>query len=67
MTFVWVVFTTVLFVLEPLFLHRYFVTQARKNPERAFALLQTMHWILLGVSLLAIVGAVGGTRGYLRL
>ena len=67
MTFVWLVFTVVLFVLEPLFLNRLFVAEARKNPDRAFAFLQAMHWVLLTLSLIAIVGAVAGTRGYLRL
>ncbi len=66
MTFVWFAFTLVLFVLEPAFLHRYFLEQAKKDPERAFAFLQRMHWVLLTLSLTAIVGAVAGTRGYLR-
>ena len=66
MTFVWLAFTVVLFALEPLFLHRFFVAQARKNSDRAFGFLQAMHWVLLTLSLVAIVGAVAGTRGYLR-
>ncbi len=66
MTLVWLVFTLVLFVFEPLFLHRFFRAQARQDPERAFGFLQAMHWVLLTASLVAIVGAVAGTRGYLR-
>jgi uncharacterized membrane protein len=66
MTFVWFAFTVVLFVLEPLFLHRLFLAEAQKNSDRAFGLLQRMHWVLLTLSLVAIVGAVAGTRGYLR-
>ncbi len=66
MTFVWLAFTVVLFVLEPLFLNRLFVTEAQKNSDRAFGFLQKMHWVLLTLSLVAIVGAVAGTRGYLR-
>ncbi len=66
MTFVWLAFTVVLFALEPLFLHRVFVAQAKKNSDRAFGFLQRMHWVLLTLSLVAIVGAVAGTRGYLR-
>ncbi len=49
-----------------LFLHRLFVAEAHKNSDRAFGLLQKMHWVLLTLSLVAIVGAVAGTRGYLR-
>lgn len=64
MTFVWFVFTLVLFVLEPAFLHRWFSEQAAKDSERAFRWLQRMHIILLTVSLVAIAGAVAGTRGY---
>ncbi len=67
MTFVWLAFTVVLFALEPLFLHRLFVAQAKKDSDRAFGFLQAMHWVLLTLSLVAIVGAVAGTRGYLRL
>jgi uncharacterized membrane protein len=67
MTFVWLVFTVVLFALEPLFLHRLFVSRAKKSSDRAFGFLQTMHWVLLTLSLVAITGAVAGTRGYLRL
>jgi uncharacterized membrane protein len=66
MTLVWLAFTLVLFVLEPLFLHRWFVAAAKRDSERAFRLLQNMHWVLLTLSVAAIVGAVAGSRGYLR-
>ncbi|MBW2269432.1 MAG: hypothetical protein JRH16_12725 [Deltaproteobacteria bacterium] len=66
MTCVWLAFTVVLFVLEPLFLHRRFIAAAKRDSERAFRLLQRMHWLLLTLSVVAIVGAVGGTRGFLR-
>ncbi len=67
MTFVWLAFTVVLFALEPLFLHSWFVTAAKQDSERAFRFLQRMHWVLLTLSAVAIVGAVAGSRGYLRL
>jgi peptidoglycan biosynthesis protein MviN/MurJ (putative lipid II flippase) len=67
MTFVWFAFTVVLFALEPLFLHRWFIASAKRDSDRAFRLLQRMHWVLLTLSLVAIVGAVAGSRGYLRL
>ena len=66
MTFVWLAFTLVLFVLEPLFLHRWFAAAARRDPERALRVVQGLHWVLLSLSLLAVVGAVAGSRGYLR-
>lgn len=64
MTFIWVVFTIVLFVLEPLILHRWFKEQAIKNSEFAFEWLHRMHKVLLTLSLLAVFGAVAGSHGY---
>ncbi|MDE2185054.1 MAG: hypothetical protein KGJ78_18730 [Alphaproteobacteria bacterium] len=64
MVAVWAVFTFVLFVAEPLFLHRLFVEHARENPEGTFRLVQRFHWILLLASLITIAGAVAGAHGY---
>jgi len=64
MTLVWVIFTLVLFVLEPLFLHRWFHQQALNNNERAFAILQLMHIVLFTLSMIAIIGAMAGAHGY---
>ena len=66
MTWVWLTFMVVLFALEPLFLHRRFIAAARRDSERAFRLLHGMHWILLTLSIVAIAGAVAGSRGFLR-
>lgn len=65
MTFVWFIFTLVLFVLEPLFLHRWFIEHAKKDCDKTFSLLQGMHYFLLSLSLLAVFGAVSGSHGYL--
>jgi uncharacterized membrane protein len=64
MTFVWLVFTLVLFVLEPAFLHRWFSEQAAKDSENAFRWLNRMHILLLTISLVAVVGAIAGARGW---
>lgn len=64
MTFIWFIFTLVLFVLEPLVLHKRFRQQAHENSEKAFKWLHRMHKILLTLSLLAVVGAVAGSHGY---
>ncbi len=64
MTFVWFIFTAVLFVFEPLFLHRWFHQKAKENSGRAFMLLHTMHIILLSISLIAVLGAVAGSHGF---
>ena len=64
MTLVWGIFTIVLFVLEPLFLHQWFKEQAIKDSDNAFAWLHRMHKILLTLSILAILGAVAGSHGF---
>ena len=64
MTFVWVIFTLNLFVIEPLFMHRWVRNNASQNPARTFAKLQLMHVIPLLVSLVTIAGAVAGSYGW---
>lgn len=64
MTLVWFIFTLVLFVLEPLFLHRWFIEHAKKDSDRTFARLQQMHYLLLSLSLFAVFGAMAGSHGY---
>jgi len=54
-----------LFVLEPLFLHRWFLTRARVAPEATFRLVQGLHWLLLSLSIITIFGAVAGSHGFL--
>lgn len=65
MVLVWALFTLMLFVLEPLFLHRLWLERARHAPDATFSLLTRMHWLLLALSLLAVAGAVAGSHGYL--
>jgi len=64
MTLVWVIFTLVLFLFEPLFLHRWFRERALINSDKAFALLHRMHKVLLTLSVLAVLGAVVGSHGF---
>ena len=56
-------FTLILFVAEPLILHKWFLARAIASPEAAFALLQRAHWLLLALSLITILGAVAGSQG----
>jgi uncharacterized membrane protein len=63
MVAVWAVFTLVLFVLEPLFLHRWFIERARKEPETTFALVQHLHRVLATISLITAAAAVAGAHG----
>ncbi len=64
MVFIWALFTVVLFVLEPLFLHRWFRERAMANSDNAFAWLHRMHIALLTLSVLAVFGAVAGSHGF---
>lgn len=64
MTLVWVLFTLVLFVFEPLFLHRVFRERGERDPAGTLAVAQRMHVVLLTLSLLAVVGAVAGSHGW---
>ena len=60
---VWVIFTVMLFIAEPLFLHRWFLNAAKARPEQTFRLIQRLHWVLLTISLLTVFGAVLGSHG----
>jgi uncharacterized membrane protein len=63
MVAVWLLFTLMLFIIEPLFLDRWFAARARLAPENTFAQLQRFHWVLLVLSLVTIFGAVAGSHG----
>ncbi|MEG3639457.1 hypothetical protein [Magnetococcus sp. PR-3] len=65
MVAVWALFTVILFVLEPLILHRLFKEKAITHPEGTFRFMQKMHWVLLTVSLVTVMGAVLGAHGLL--
>jgi len=65
MVAVWAVFTVMLFVAEPLFLHRWFLERARRDPEGTFRRIQRMHLVLLAISLVTVHGAVSGAHGWL--
>ena len=64
MVAVWLLFTMMLFIAEPLVLHRWFQKRAMSDPEGTFALLERMHRVLLAVSLITVLGAVAGSHGW---
>jgi uncharacterized membrane protein len=61
MVALWLVFATMLFSIEPLFLHRRLA--ASHDPARDFARMETMHRVLLAAAAVTLVGAVGGSHG----
>jgi uncharacterized membrane protein len=63
MVAVWAIFTIVLYVAEPLFLHRWFHERASRDPEGTFRLVQRMHGLLLTVSLVTVGASVLGAHG----
>jgi uncharacterized membrane protein len=65
MAALWAVFTLMLFILEPLFLHEWFAARARQAPERTLRLIARYHALLLALSLITIAGAAAGSHGLL--
>jgi len=63
MVLVWAIFTVVLFVAEPLFLHRWFHERATRDPDGTFRLVRRLHAILLTLSLVTVAAAVVGAHG----
>lgn len=64
MTLVWILFTLILYVLEPLVLHKLFKKYANENPEKTFGIMHRLHWVLLIISLITTAGAVAGSHGW---
>jgi uncharacterized membrane protein len=63
MTIIWFIFTIVLFVLEPLVLHKLFKKQAVLNPDKTFDIMHKAHWVLFLLSMITIAAAVAGSHG----
>ena len=63
MVALWAIFTLVLFVLEPLILHRWFAERAARDPEGTTALVLRLHRVLSTFALLTVFGAVVGAHG----
>jgi uncharacterized membrane protein len=65
MVLLWILFMAILFVVEPLFGIAAIERLAGGDVDRLFALLQRAHVVLLGLSLVIVVGAILGAHGYL--
>lgn len=63
MVLIWLMFTLLLFVIEPLFLDRWLTRHATLAPAATFLWMQRLHHVWLGLSLLTIAGAVAGMQG----
>jgi hypothetical protein len=54
-----------LFVIEPFLLDRWLAARAQTAPEGTFRLISGLHWGLLILSLVTLVGAAAGAHGVL--
>lgn len=61
---VWLIFTLMLFVIEPFFLEKKLHQLAESNPEQTYRIIEWLHRILLLLSLLTVAGAVAGSLGF---
>lgn len=61
MLLIWLIFAAMLFVLEPLFLHKRMTMSP--TPHEDYRWMELMHRILLLASIIATIGAVGGSHG----
>lgn len=64
MIFTWLIFTLMLFVLEPLVLHRVIKQQAKNNPEATFSRISRLHYLLLTISIITLGWAVAASHGF---
>jgi hypothetical protein len=63
MVVVWLLFALMVYILEPLVMHRLFHDFALWEKHRAFALATRLHTVALCVSAFAIVAGVLGVHG----
>jgi uncharacterized membrane protein len=62
---VWLLFASMIYVIEPFAIHRKFHELALDQPHRAFAMAQRLHMAALAISVIAIGAAVLGAHGAL--
>ncbi len=63
MTFIWVFFTLVLFVIEPVLIKRNVHEKAMSNPAATLRFVNRMLTVLTTLSMMAILGAIAGVHG----
>ena len=63
MVLVWLLFAALLFIVEPFIVHRRFAVHARAAPDATFRKMQVLHWVLVVLAVVTILGAVAGSHG----
>ncbi|WP_417614085.1 hypothetical protein [Parasphingorhabdus sp.] len=61
MLILWIIFMVMLFIAEPLFLHRRMA--ASKTPAEDFSKMEMLHRILTLFGIITVLGAVAGSHG----
>lgn len=64
MVLTWCIFAAALFVVEPLVLRRRMTARTEQQSSKALRLATGLHWGLLLLSILTILGAVAGSHGF---
>lgn len=59
----WAIFTVMLFIAEPLFLHAWFEARAKRDPDGAFRVALRGHRVLSLLAVVTVLGAAGGAHG----
>lgn len=65
MVLIWAIFTFMLFVAEPLFLHATLARKVKRDPSATFVLMLRAHQFLLALATMTVGGAALGAHGML--
>jgi uncharacterized membrane protein len=65
MVIVWLLFMFMLYVMEPRVLLSKIKKQAQDNSNKNFKKMQKIHWVLLILSLITVIGATAGSHGWM--
>jgi uncharacterized membrane protein len=65
MALLWLLFMAILFVIEPLLLHRPLLARAAADPKGTLRLIQRLHWLLLTAGVVVAAAGVLGAHGQL--
>lgn len=65
MVIVWLFFMLMLYVMEPRVLHNKVKNRHRIIQSRVFTMMQKKHLVLLGLSLITVIGATAGSHGWI--
>jgi uncharacterized membrane protein len=63
MVLLWLIFTVILFIAEPLVMRSRGRADASAAPEVKLARMQRLHWLLLILSVITVLAAVAGSQG----